>query len=157
MKTSRMIRFVGAYLVLMLLGFGLHAQEMPMPPIPPMPPAPMVPDSCDVNRMVNELKTELALSDKQTKEIASLYHKHFAQMRKEMEAQRKAMEAQREAHETARKALESSVNKVLNADQQAKLKQWHEAHKPAPRPEMGPKNGHRPHGGMGPRPEEPKE
>lgn len=76
---------------------------------------PPIPSETQINKMVEDLSTELSLSDGQKTEILSLYTDHFAEVKSSM---RSGQRPSREEMQSLKKEFEDQVKSQLNENQQ---------------------------------------
>jgi hypothetical protein len=74
---------------------------------------PPIPNETQINKMVDDLASELSLSAEQKTEILLLYTEHFAEVKSSMDGNRK----NREEMEASRSNFESKVKTLLNENQ----------------------------------------
>lgn len=77
--------------------------------------SPPIPDEAKINKMVDELATELSLSEAQKTEILAIYTNHFNEVKSSMSSGNRP---NREGMERLKKEFEDSVKSVLNDAQQ---------------------------------------
>lgn len=116
MKKQTQKRMAILAIVSTILMGSLLAQPRQRPQQPP------IPDSGQIAQMVDELTTTLALSDKQTTKILSLYTDHFAELRTKMENDKSQREDQRKTMDNHRKNFEEQVKTVLTDEQKEQFK-----------------------------------
>lgn len=93
---------------------------------------PPIPDSAQIVRMVTRLKSELNLSVQQTQQLNKLFHDHFKEVRKKVEAQKTNQEKTREEMDKLRSSFENEIKNILNPDQQKKFAEFQKKHRPGP-------------------------
>ena len=76
---------------------------------------PPIPNKTQIDKMVEDLSTELSLSDDQKTEILSLYTDHFAEVKSSMSS---GQRPSREEMQSLKKEFEDQVKSQLNEDQQ---------------------------------------
>lgn len=74
---------------------------------------PPIPDATQINKMVEDLSSELALTTTQKTKILALYTNHFSEVKTSMNGQRKS----REEMESQKSKFEEQVKNVLNDNQ----------------------------------------
>jgi Spy/CpxP family protein refolding chaperone len=91
--------------------FAQQRQEQGPPPIP---------DETQINKMVEDLSSELTLTPTQKTKILALYTDHFAEVNTSMKGQRKS----REEMESLKSNFEKQVKDLLTKDQKAKFEKY---------------------------------
>lgn len=127
-----------SFLSLVLLGLffaGALTAQQGRPERGPESPPPL-PDPKEITAMVNDLTTELTLSEEQNKKISELFNAHFEEMRQHAKAFRKSMEEDRQLMDKKREDFEKEINALLSDEQQKRFKNFREEH--------GPKNSKKP-------------
>ena len=76
---------------------------------------PPIPNKTQIDKMVEDLSTELSLSDDQKTEILSLYTDHFAEVKSSMSS---GQRPSREEMQSLKKEFEDQVKSQLNEEQQ---------------------------------------
>ena len=89
--------------------------------------SPPIPDEAQINKMVNELSTELSLSEGQKTEILALYTNHFAKAKASMNSKEKPS---REEMESLRAEFEEGVKILLNDEQKDLFDEFVKNNKP---------------------------
>ena len=75
---------------------------------------PPIPNETQINKMVEDLSTELSLTEAQSAKILGLYSDHFAEVKKLMKSQRKS----REDMKSKKAEFEDEIKNLLNEEQQ---------------------------------------
>jgi hypothetical protein len=75
---------------------------------------PPIPNETQINKMVEDLSTELSLSEKQKAEFLSLYTDHFAEVKELIKSQRKS----KEEMESKKAEFEDEIKNLLSDKQQ---------------------------------------
>lgn len=103
----------GTLLIIALLFFisgNILAQQKPERNGAPKPPS-----TSEVNKMVDELSTNLSLSETQKKEVSELYTAHYNSIRESFD--NKAGKGSPEEMQQKRKDFEEQVKSLLSAEQ----------------------------------------
>ncbi len=79
---------------------------------------PPIPTARQIEKMVNELASELELNKEQKQEISDLYFTHFEGTKKKMEQERSNRDSHREKMDKLRAGFEKEVKAVLTQKQQ---------------------------------------
>lgn len=87
---------------------------------------PQMPSETQINEMVEELSTELSLSDGQKTEILALYTDHFAEAKASMSS---GQRPSREEMESQRTDFEDEVKSLLNDEQKTLFDEFNEKNK----------------------------
>jgi len=85
---------------------------------------PPIPTSGQIEKMVTELSSELALNDYQSEIISKLYFAHFKEVKEEMQNNIQNRKAHREKMEKLRFSFEKDVKKELNHEQLKKFNEF---------------------------------
>lgn len=84
---------------------------------------PPVPDSKEVDKMVEELSSDLSLTKQQHAQISILYKDHFTEVRRMVDITKGGRtEADRKKMDALKKNFEADVNALLTKQQQKKFK-----------------------------------
>ena len=89
--------------------------------------SPPIPDEAQINKMVDELSTELSLSEGQKTEILALYTDHFAEAKVSMNSEERPS---REEMESLRTEFEDDVKSLLTDEQQDLYEEIIKSNKP---------------------------
>ncbi|MBU1095357.1 MAG: hypothetical protein CVV23_11210 [Ignavibacteriae bacterium HGW-Ignavibacteriae-2] len=103
----------GILLIIALLFFisgNILAQQKPERNGPPKPPS-----TSEVNKMVDELSTNLSLSETQKKEISTLYTSHYNNIRESFDNQ--AGKTSPQEMQQKRKDFEEQIKSLLSDEQ----------------------------------------
>ena len=77
-----------------------------------------LPDQEKIEKMVDELSTELSLTKKQEKQVSDIYESHFEEVGKTMEKNKEVRETSKKEMKELRTSFENDVKAVLSEDQQ---------------------------------------
>ena len=99
---------------MLFLSISLSAQQQPERNGPPKPPS-----ATEVNKMVDELSTNLSLSESQKKEVSELFTAHFNKVRESM-GNREGKGSPEEMQQK-RKDFEEQVKSLLNDEQKVQF------------------------------------
>lgn len=127
---------VSALLGILLLSSSLWAQPQGGGPPPPKPPT-----EAEIMAQVNELSTQLSLSNSQRSHLTDLFTAHFKELRQEMEKGQKAHEIQRQTMDARRAEFEKQIKAILTGDQIKAFEAFEKEHRP-PQPQQ-PQRSHR--------------
>lgn len=93
---------------------------------------PMLPDSSRIVQMVDELATNLSLTDKQKGDVSKICFAHFAEAEELMEEYKGDRENHREAMDDLRQEFEEQVKDFLTDEQKTKFEKSVKNNKPGP-------------------------
>lgn len=96
---------------------------------------PPQPNRQQIVQMVNELSTELKLSDTQAAQVSTLYENHFNEMKATMSQNSGGKHPDREAMESFRQAFENQVKTLLTPEQEKAYDKFIRSHAPQSRPQ----------------------
>ena len=82
---------------------------------------PPIPDETQIIKMVDDLSSELSLSDGQKTEILALYQNHFAEVKSSMNG---GQRPSRENMESLKEEFEDDVKSLLTEDQQEQFDEF---------------------------------
>jgi hypothetical protein len=124
MKSQKIINLNTLLLLtsFLFLASNIFAQQRKGPP--------RIPDSEQINKMVEDLSTELSLNEEQRTNIHDLYTEHFNEIKDRMEQNKDKQKMEREEMENHRKAFEDEVKSQLSEVQQDKFEEFMKKHKP---------------------------
>ena len=91
-------------------------------------PPPKPPSTEEVNKMVDELSTNLSLSESQKKEVSELFTAHFNKVRESM-GNREGKGSPEEMQQK-RKDFEEQVKSILNDEQKVQFDKFIKSHGP---------------------------
>lgn len=91
---------------------------------------PMLPDSTHVVQMVDQMATELSLSNEQKGTLVKMNLEHFKKVRAVVAKDKAEREATHEKLEAMRKQLEDQMASVMNDNQKEQLKKFLKEHRP---------------------------
>ena len=98
---------------MLFLTISMHAQRQEGNGNKQQGPPP-IPTTKQINHMVSDLADEISLTEKQEKEVLTIYTNHF----KDLEDITKSGRPDRDEMQSFRKGFQNSVNEVLSEDQQ---------------------------------------
>lgn len=108
---------------ILFISGNLLAQQQPQQH-PPMPP-----DSNQISQMVDELSTELSLTEDQQANILELFTDHFNEMKAAMD-NKQDQQGNREEMDRLRRDFENKVKSLLNDEQKAGFDEYMDNHGP---------------------------
>lgn len=85
---------------------------------------PRMPDSDQIEQMVDDLAEAILLSEQQQTDVLKLYTDHFDEMKTAMESGQKDHEAMRQQHEEMREELETDIKALLTEEQQGQFDEF---------------------------------
>jgi hypothetical protein len=112
MKTNRHIK--SSVLAFITITFIVSATMFAQPQQKP----PKIPNDDQINKMIENLSTELSLNEKQHQEIHELYITHFDHVREKVELKKAEHRMEREEMDNLRSKFEEEVKSLLSEEQQ---------------------------------------
>ena len=94
------------------------------------PQHPPIPNSAQINQMINDLTSSVALSEEQAMKILDLYTEHFSDLKTRMESKKSQNEQHRKDMDEFRKSFEEQVKTILTSDQIEQFEVFLQNHKP---------------------------
>ena len=89
---------------------------------------PKLPDSSQIEHMVEQLTKILSLSAEQKEQVSKLHLKHFKEAKEQMEKNREARENNRKAMEVLRKSFEEQLKTLFNDEQKKEFEKFIKNH-----------------------------
>jgi len=83
-----------------------------------------MPDSCHIQKMVDDLAVVLVLTDQQKQQITTISYAHMQEVKALHEKDKNNCEGNKEAHDQLRQKMDTDIKAVLNKDQQAKYDEF---------------------------------
>ena len=121
---SRMLSLVMGSLLIAGSLFAQPAQNRNHPP--------MLPDSSGIVQMVDELATNLSLTDEQKVDVSKIYFAHFVEAEELMEEHKGDRENHRKAMDDLRQEFEEQVKDLLTDEQKIKFEKSVKNNRPRP-------------------------
>ncbi|MDX1699105.1 MAG: hypothetical protein R3250_00740 [Melioribacteraceae bacterium] len=122
MKTNLIKKTFVLLMTIMFVSVAVLGQSKGKPP--------RVPDSEEIETMVNKLARDISLSPDQKSEILNLYKNHFEEVKEKMEQERDKQKVEREKMAEHREAFKDEVKSLLNEEQQDKFDEFMKNHRP---------------------------
>ncbi len=85
---------------------------------------PRLPDSAQIEKMVNELANELTLTETQKVQVKELHFAHFNEAKAQMEKNKAQHEKNKETMNASRKEFEAQIGELLNDEQKVLLEEY---------------------------------
>lgn len=116
MENTKRLKLSALFIFIMLLNFGIYAQQRGGGQRPPQ-----MPDNSQIEKMVAEMSEQLSLTDNQAVELEALFKEHFSEMKSTMNSGNRPS---RDEMDAMKSEFESKVKSILSDEQMAKFNEF---------------------------------
>ena len=122
MKSKNVKKIFVVLITTLIMSGAIIAQSKERPP--------RIPDSAEIENIVNKLADDISLSTDQKNEILNLYNNHFEEIKEKMENNRERNKNNREERKEHREEFQKQVKSLLSDEQKEKYDEFNKNTRP---------------------------